>query len=113
MKTVLLLAVASVLSAGLFSARFGREVWLGMLAPLTVVSVSWVVMERAYRINPQRLNSVMITAFAGKLVFFGLYVAFAIGVLAIKPIPFVLSLTFYFVALHLIEAILLKRMLVS
>jgi hypothetical protein len=40
-------------------------------------------------------------------------VAFAIGVLAINPVPFVLSLTFYFVALHLIEAILLKRMLVS
>lgn len=113
MKTVLVLGAASVLSAALFSARFGREVWLGMIAPLIVVSVSWLVMERVYRINPERLNSVMITAFAGKLVFFGLYVAFAIVVLAIKPVPFVLSLTFYFVALHVIEAILLKRMLVS
>ena len=113
MKTVLVLSAASVLSAAVLSVRFGREVWLGMIAPLIVVSGSWLVMKRVYRINPERLNSVMITAFAGKLAFFGLYVAFAIVVLAIQPVPFVLSLTSYFVALHMIEAILLKRMLVS
>jgi hypothetical protein len=39
-------------------------------------------------------------------------VAFVIVVLDVTPIPFVLSLTIYFVALHLVEAILLKRMLV-
>ena len=113
MKPVVWMATASVLTAALGSARFGREVWLGMFAPLLVVSVSWIVMERVHRLNPERLNSAMIMAFAGKLVFFGVYVAVAIGVMAVEPVGFVLSLTIYFVALHLIEAILLKRMLVS
>jgi hypothetical protein len=105
--------VACVMSAAVVSARFGREVWLGMLAPLAVVAASWLVMERVYRFRPQQLNSVMMAAFATKLVFFGVYVAIAIGVFGVRPIPFVLSLTIYFVALHLIEAILLKRLMVS
>ena len=112
MKHVVWMVAACIVSAAVLSVRFGREVWLGMLAPLTVVSVSWMIMERVYRLEPQRLNSVMMTAFAGKLVFFGVYVAVAIAVFGVTPIPFILSLTLYFVALHLIEAILLRRMLV-
>ena len=113
MRAAVWMAGACVASAAWLGARFGRDVWLGMLAPLVVASVSWVVMERVYKSNPQRLNSVMMTAFASKLVFFGIYVSFAIGVVGVSPIPFVLSLAIYFVALHLVEAILLKRMLMS
>jgi hypothetical protein len=91
----------------------GRSVWLGMLAPLVVASVSWVVMERVYKLNPQRLNSVMMSAFAAKLVFFGAYVALALTAFGVRPVPFVISLTGYFIALHLVEAILLKRLLLS
>ncbi len=58
----------------MLSARFGREVWLGMFAPLIVVSVTWVLTERVYKTRPERLTSVMISAFAGKLVVFGAYV---------------------------------------
>ena len=64
--------------------RFGREVWLGMLAPLVVVGVTWVLIERVYKADPERLTSVMIGAFAGKLVFFGAYVGLAIGVLGVR-----------------------------
>lgn len=110
---VLWLAVACVVSAALLGARFGKEVWLGMLAPLVVVTVTWIVTERVYTTHPERLTSVMISAFAGKLIFFGAYVGLAIGVLGVKPVPFALSLTGYFIALHLIEALWLKRLLVS
>ena len=113
MKAVLWIAIASVASAALLGARFGREVWLGMLAPLLVVSVTWVVTERVYKAQPERLTSLMIGAFAGKLVFFGAYVGLAIGVLGVNPVPFVASLTGYFVALHVIEALWLKRLFVS
>ena len=109
------MAGGSLISAVIASLMVGngRAVWLGMLAPLVVASVSWIVMERAYRVNPQRLNSVMMSAFAAKLVFFGAYVALALGVFAVKPLPFVISLTGYFIALHIVEAILLKRLLLS
>ena len=74
-KAVLWLASASVVSAAVLGARFGREVWLGMFAPLIVVSATWVLTERVYRAHPEHLTSVMMAAFAGKLVFFGAYVA--------------------------------------
>jgi hypothetical protein len=97
----------------MLSARFGREVWLGMFAPLLVVSVTWVLTERMHKTHPERLTSLMISAFAGKLVFFGAYVGWAVGMLGVEPVPFALSLTGYFIALHMIEALWLKRLFVS
>jgi hypothetical protein len=113
MRTLVWAAAGSVLSAAVLAMRFGGEVWLGMLAPLVVVIVSWVLIERVYRANPARLTSVMIGAFAGKLVFFGAYVGLAIGVLGVQPVPFAVSFTGYFISLHLIEALWLKRLFVS
>ena len=113
MKPLLWLASASVVSAALLGAQFGRDVWLGMFAPLLVVSVTWVLTERVYKTHPERLTSVMISAFAGKLVFFGAYVGLAIGVLGVEPVPFAASFAGYFIALHMIEALWLKRLFVS
>ena len=110
---MLWLAIVSVGSAAILGARFGMEVWLGMFAPLVVVSVTWLLTEWVYRTNPGRMTSVMISAFAGKLVFFGAYVGLAIGVLGVRPVPFVASFTGYFIVLHLIEALWLKRLFVS
>lgn len=113
MPSVLWLAGASAATAALLGARFGWEVWLGMFAPLIVVSFSWLLVERVYKTHPERTTSVMIGAFAGKLVFFGAYVGLAIGVLGVRPVPFVASFTGYFIALHVIEALWLKRLFVS
>ena len=52
----------------------------------------------------------MIAAFAAKMVFFGAYVAVMLLALALRPVPFVASFTAYFIALHLIEALCLKRL---
>jgi len=101
---------ASVLSAAGLATRFGREVWLGMLAPLAVVVATWMLIERVYQSNPDRLTGVMMAAFAGKLVFFGAYVGFAIGVLGVKPVPFAVSFAGYFIALNTIEAFWMKRL---
>jgi hypothetical protein len=113
LKKIGWLAAGSALSAAVLGMRFGREVWLGLLAPLVVVSVTWVLTERVYKASPERLTAVMISAFAGKLVFFGAYVGLAIGVLGVTPVPFVASLTGYFIALHMIEALWLKRLFAS
>ena len=113
MKLALFVSLACVLSAAVFGARYGREVWLGMLAPLAVVAVTAVLTERVHRVNPDGLTSVMISAFAGKLVFFGAYVGLAIGVLGVQPVPFAASFAGYFIALHMIEALWLRRLFVS
>ena len=94
-------------------AAAAKAIWLGMLAPLIVVTATWRMIERVSKRHPERVTAVMMTAFGGKLVFFGAYVGLAIGVLRVQPVPFVLSFTAYFVALQLIEALFIKRLFVS
>jgi hypothetical protein len=88
----------------------GVDVLLGMVGPLLVASATWVLAERTYTRHPERLTSVMVQAFAGKLVFFGAYVAVMLKVLSLRPVPFVVSFTAYFIALHLTEAFWLRRL---
>lgn len=110
------MAAGAVLSGVLLDAltgrRFSRELWFGMFAPLAVVGITWVLTVRVHKSNPGRVTAFMIGAFAGKLVFFGAYVAVAIVTFGVQPVPFAISLTGYFIALHLIEALLLKRLFV-
>ena len=110
MKNLTWLAAASAASALALAVRFGREVWAGMLAPLVVVIVTWVMIERVYKAAPERLTSVMMAAFAGKLIFFGAYVGLAIGVLRLELLPFAASFAGYFIVLHAIEALWMKRL---
>lgn len=86
------------------------EVLYGMLAPLVVVVVSWVVVERTYRANPERLMRVMVEGLALKALFFGAYVVGMLRLVEVRPVPFVVSFTSYFIALHVTEAVLLRRL---
>jgi hypothetical protein len=99
-----------LVAAALLDTQARIEVLCGMLGPLAMVIGSWVLMERAYRRNPERLTAVMVGAFAGKLVFFGAYVAVMLRVLSLRPRTFVASFTSYFVVLYLIEALYLRRL---
>ena len=98
-------------------AIFGRQtavdVLFGMLGPLLVVTSSWVMAERTYRRHPEQLSSLMIAAFGAKMVFFGAYVAIALKVLSLRPIPFVVSFTGYFIGLYFVEALCLRRLFTS
>ena len=114
MKPVVWMAAASFASALLAVAIAGWpsavEVLLGMLAPLVAVSVSWVLTERTYKRDPQRLNGLMLNAFGAKMLFFGGYVWMMFEGVGVRPVPFVVSFTGYFIALYLIEALLMRRL---
>jgi hypothetical protein len=86
------------------------DVVLGMIAPLAAASVSWVLTERTYKRNPERLTALMMSGFAAKMVFFGAYVAVMLKILRLQPVPFVASFTGYFIALYLVEALLMRRL---
>lgn len=86
------------------------EVLLGMIAPLAGVVATWVLVARTYASRPERLTPLMVAAFGGKLVFFGVYVTVMLGVLSLRPLPFVISFTTYFIVLHLFEALCLQRL---
>jgi hypothetical protein len=87
------------------------SILLGIVGPLIAVSLSWVAMATTYRRDPSRLTSLMMTAFAAKMVFFAAYVAFALKVAAVQPVPFVASFVVSFISLYLVEAVFLKRMI--
>jgi hypothetical protein len=114
MKAVAWMVAASLLSwfviAAAVDARTRTAALLGMLGPLAAAASSWVMAERAWRRNPERLTAWMIAAFAGKMVFFAAYVTVMVKGLSLPPVPFVASFTGYFVALHVVEALALRAM---
>lgn len=117
MKPIVWMVGASVLSwlaiAALVHRRTSVAVLFGMLGPLVVAVVAWLLAERTYRRNPEGLTALMITTFGGKMVFFGAYVAVVLKGLSQPAVPFVASFTGYFIALHLCEALLLRRLFTS
>ena len=60
--------------------------------------------------NPAGLTSVMMAAFAVKMMFFGLYVVAVVKLAGVGPSRSSLSFTVYFVGLYAAEALLLKRL---
>jgi hypothetical protein len=89
------------------------EAAAGMLAPLVSAVASWLVIVRVHATAPERLTGVLMAAFAIKAVLFGAYIVVALAVLDLRPMPFVAAFTSYYVALHIGEALLLKRLLAA
>jgi hypothetical protein len=87
-----------------------REILFGMLGPLAGAVSTWVLVARTYTSRPLLLTPFMVAAFAAKLVFFGVYVTIMLTALSLRPLPFVISFTTYFIALHLFEALCLQRL---
>jgi drug/metabolite transporter (DMT)-like permease len=116
MKTGWWLLAGSILSCAAIVAMLGdegdlrRAVWLGMLGPLVATLCAMVAMNRAYRRSPASLTGVMIKAFVAKMVFFGGYVALVVKSGWVRPVPFAVSFTGYFLVLHMIEAFRLRRL---
>jgi hypothetical protein len=114
MKAVASMMAASLAAAVAAIAIAGREtsagVFLGMLAPLAAAGVSWVMIERTFKRDPQQLTALMIGAFVAKMLFFGAYVALILAVVGVQPVPFVVSFTGFFIALYLTEALLMRRL---
>jgi hypothetical protein len=88
----------------------GPAVLLGMLAPLAATAVSWVLIERTFKRDPQRLTALMIGGFGAKMLFFGAYVGVMLTVVGVREVPFIVSFTGYFIALYLTEALLMRRL---
>ena len=107
---VTICAVAWVVAAVALGTETGIDVLGGMLGPLAVACATWVLTERTWRLHPEKVMSLLLTAFAGKVVFFGAYVAVMLKVLTLRPVPFVVSFTGAFIMLHLMEALGLRNL---
>jgi hypothetical protein len=103
-------AASWLVAAFVVDRRTGIEILFGMLGPLIATTGSWVLAERVYRQRAEILTTVMTTAFAAKVVFFGAYISAVILLLPLRPVPFVISFTSYFIGLYLMEALYLRRL---
>jgi hypothetical protein len=108
------MAAASAALGGLLTALAGPEgrlaVLLGSVGPLAAAAGTWVIVERAHARAPDRVSTLMIKLFAGKLVFFGIYVAAAVLLLQAGTRAFVVSFTSQYIMLHFMEALYLRRL---
>lgn len=106
--------VGAAAGAALVAVRLGgapaAEVTWGLAGPLLAACVTWVVVARTVRTAPAGLTGVMIKAFAAKMLFFAAYVAMALRGAELRPTPFVVSFTAFFIGLHVMEALLLQRL---
>lgn len=114
---VVLIVTGCLASWLLFAAAFGEaagvELPLGMLGPLVAVVGSWLLVEHVHRHNPAGVTAVMMTAFAVKMVYFGAYVVAMVRLVELRPVPFIVSFTGYFLTLYLVEALLLRRLFIG
>jgi hypothetical protein len=115
MKAAAWMAAASVASGVAATRLFGvdadREIALGMAGPLVAAMATWVMVERTFTgSHPERLTALMIQAFAAKMVFFGVYVVVMLTAVSVRRVAFVVSFTSYFIALHVTEALCMRRL---
>jgi hypothetical protein len=117
MKLVWWMPAGSLLAALVLTVLIGPgirpELWLGMLGPLASAVVSWIAMQRQHIRRPEGLTALMIKAFAAKMIFFAGYITVLVSFGLVQPIPFVVSFACYFIALHVMEAIGLRRLQTS
>lgn len=104
------LVASAVAGLDVTGSSFSSAMFFGMMGPLVVACVSWVMAERIYRRDPSSLTRFMMAAFGFKFVFFGAYVAVLLKVVKAPLVPFVISFSSYFIALHFVEAMFLKRL---
>jgi hypothetical protein len=104
---------AWILVTATLADRANPEAAWGIAGPLIVAIVSWMAYVKANAAAPERLTRVMITAFALKLMFFGVYVTAAMRVVELRAAPFVVSFTSAFIALHAMEAFSLRRLVMG
>jgi hypothetical protein len=109
-----MMAAAAAVWAGvavLGDAALRFDAALAIAGPLVAAVVSWIWMERAYRLARARFTGHMTAAFGCTAVFFAAYVIGVLTLTSVRSVPFAVTFTASFVTLHAMEAFLLRRLL--
>jgi uncharacterized membrane protein YozB (DUF420 family) len=82
----------------------------GLAGPLVAVTATWIAVTRTHRRNPAGVHSVMLTAFAVKMVFFAVYAVAMVKGFGLDVGVFGISFAVFFISLYAIEAALFARL---
>ena len=114
MRLVWWMVAGSLLSSfamtALLGAEAGLSILLGVIGPLIAVPWTSIAVERMHKRHPEAVTSLLIKAFTAKMAFFAgyMFIVFRLGL--VRPIPFMMSFTGYFLALHITAAFALRRL---
>ncbi len=111
--TVMLVASVGSAAIAIIVGAPAAEVLWGMAGPLAAASVTWVLVHKTFQAAPEEVTSVMLKAFAGKMLFFAAYVVTMLGGLALAATPFSVSFTAFFIGVYAMEALFLQRLFVG
>ena len=53
--------------------QYAKEIFLGMIAPLIIGVISIVYLSIVHKNSPEKVTSVIVKSFAGKMVFYAVY----------------------------------------
>ena len=98
--------------AGIFSRYFDSmisEIFLGLVGPVLVGFITIFFMIKYSNSRAIRFNKMLVRGFAIKFIFYGVFIITIFTVYSFKPIPFMCSFTVSFIGLHMMEAIVLKK----
>ena len=98
--------------AGIFSSFFDNmisEIFLGLVGPVLVGFITIFFMIKYSNSRAIRFNRMLFRGFAIKFIFYGIFIITIFTVYPFKPIPFMCSFTSSFIGLHLMEALVLKK----
>jgi hypothetical protein len=101
---------AWLLITAVAQAPVNPEALAGMLGPLVASLVTWALVERVHVTAPERVMHVLMQAFAAKVLFFGVYIVVMVRVAGLRPLPFAISFTGYFIGLYMMQALFLQRL---
>jgi hypothetical protein len=103
-------SIAAWLIVTAVSPPLNPEVLFGMLGPLAASLVTWGMVERVHAAAPERVMTVLMQAFAAKMLFFGAYVVVMVRVVGVRSVPFAVSFTAFFIGLYGMQALFLRRL---
>ena len=98
--------------AGIFSSFFDNvitEIFLGLVGPVLVGFITIFFMIKYSNSRAIRFNRMLVRGFAIKFIFYGIFIITIFTVYSFKPVPFMCSFTVSFIGLHMMEAIVLKK----
>ena len=110
-KLTIYISMACVGTWGLLSAAlpdYIKEIFLGMVLPWLISLISISITHSIYSINPEKLIKNMTKALLIKMLSYGLLFVLIFTFISFNPLPFIISFTGYFLALHIIEAFTLR-----
>ena len=108
---MLVIGIASIISR--LYINMAKEIFFGISAPVFVGFATVYFMIKYSNYSATNLNKMLMSGFAIKFIFYGLYIIIIFTVYPFKPIPFICSFTTSFIGLHLMEAVVLKKLQIS